>query len=507
MAELVEQQKLIGSPNQLEAILSNLQKRRRQLQDLSAMNRQWLYAKQPQGKIGADTFQWTETAIPVPRDGEALVRTRMLSLDPANRAWMMGKTYRDALEPGQVMSGFAIGEVVESKAAGLKRRHRRGRLGLAGLCRAAGAAADQAHDRGAARAADRPAQRHRPHRLFRPARGRPAQARRHGAGVGGGRRGRHHGRPDRQARGLPRGRHGGRPGQVRLAGARARLRCGGRLQGGRRAPRAGGGVPQRHRRLFRQYRRAGARRGAVADEPARPHRLLRQRLAIRRREARRPGRWRCPASSSPSACGWKASSSWISTTAAPRPRRGWRAGSPRAGSRPSVDIVDGLDKAPEALIGLFEGTRQERVCGQAYVRGRAKPPATHRRLHGWKPRPGSARRTPASVSRRRRAPLPCDPRCARPAPAARPRGEARSRSRCAARRRDCPSCCGSATPRTLGQRLGEARRPRPAACSSATIRFTRPMRSQRSASTRSAVNISSRARAEPTARVSSQAMP
>jgi NADPH-dependent curcumin reductase CurA len=84
------------------------------------MNRQWLYAKQPQGKIGPDTFQWAEGPIPVPRDGETLVRTRMLSLDPANRAWMMGKTYRDALEPGQVMSGFAIGEVVESKSGGLK---------------------------------------------------------------------------------------------------------------------------------------------------------------------------------------------------------------------------------------------------------------------------------------------------------------------------------------------------------------------------------------------------
>src|SRR5215475_4170965 len=84
------------------------------------MNRQWLYAKQPQGKLTAETFQWTETAIPVPREGEALVRTRMLSLDPANRAWMMGKTYRDALEPGQVMSGFAVGEVVDSKAGALK---------------------------------------------------------------------------------------------------------------------------------------------------------------------------------------------------------------------------------------------------------------------------------------------------------------------------------------------------------------------------------------------------
>ncbi len=84
------------------------------------MNRQWLYARPPAGKIGPDTFQWTETAIPAPKEGEALVRTRLLSLDPANRAWMMGKTYRDALEPGQVMSGFAIGEVVESRSPGLK---------------------------------------------------------------------------------------------------------------------------------------------------------------------------------------------------------------------------------------------------------------------------------------------------------------------------------------------------------------------------------------------------
>ena len=85
------------------------------------MNRQWLYAQQPQGKIGADTFEWAESEIPVPDSGEVLVRTRMLSLDPANRAWMMGKTYRDALEPGQVMSGFAVGEVVESNVAGFDR--------------------------------------------------------------------------------------------------------------------------------------------------------------------------------------------------------------------------------------------------------------------------------------------------------------------------------------------------------------------------------------------------
>jgi NADPH-dependent curcumin reductase CurA len=82
------------------------------------VNRQWLYAKQPQGKIAPDTFEWVENAPPIAREGEVLVRTRMLSLDPANRAWMMGKTYRSALEPGQVMAGFAVGEVVDSRATG-----------------------------------------------------------------------------------------------------------------------------------------------------------------------------------------------------------------------------------------------------------------------------------------------------------------------------------------------------------------------------------------------------
>src|SRR5207302_9223838 len=39
-------------------------------------------------------------------------------LDAANRAWMQGATYRDAVEAGSVMAGGAVGEVVESKASG-----------------------------------------------------------------------------------------------------------------------------------------------------------------------------------------------------------------------------------------------------------------------------------------------------------------------------------------------------------------------------------------------------
>ena len=79
------------------------------------MNRQWLYAKQPVGKIGKDTFEWRETAIPEPRDGEVLVRTRLLSLDPANRAWMMGKTYRDvpAISGGAILGDGRVGLIID----------------------------------------------------------------------------------------------------------------------------------------------------------------------------------------------------------------------------------------------------------------------------------------------------------------------------------------------------------------------------------------------------------
>lgn len=77
-------------------------------------NRQILIAELPQGKLTADHFRLTETDTPKPGAGEVLCRTVFLSLDPANRAWMQGATYRSALEPGQVMAGFCLAEVVES---------------------------------------------------------------------------------------------------------------------------------------------------------------------------------------------------------------------------------------------------------------------------------------------------------------------------------------------------------------------------------------------------------
>lgn len=83
-------------------------------------NRQILLDRLPQGPLTADSFRIVETERPRAAEGEAVLRTRYISIDPSNRAWMMGATYRAALGPGQVMAGTALGEVVESRDPSLK---------------------------------------------------------------------------------------------------------------------------------------------------------------------------------------------------------------------------------------------------------------------------------------------------------------------------------------------------------------------------------------------------
>ena len=86
----------------------------------ATVNRQILLVEKPNGKLGPEHFKLTKAAIPEPRDGEALVRVRYISLDAANRAWMHGATYRSAVETNSVMSGGGIGEIVQSKAPGFE---------------------------------------------------------------------------------------------------------------------------------------------------------------------------------------------------------------------------------------------------------------------------------------------------------------------------------------------------------------------------------------------------
>lgn len=81
-------------------------------------NRQILLAETPKGKLGPEHFKMHVGEMPTPNDGEVLLRVRLISLDAANRAWMQGATYREAVGAGSVMAGGAIAEVIESKAPG-----------------------------------------------------------------------------------------------------------------------------------------------------------------------------------------------------------------------------------------------------------------------------------------------------------------------------------------------------------------------------------------------------
>ena len=82
------------------------------------VNRQILLIENPSGKLATSHFRLHEGEVPKPQDGEVLVKTRLISLDAANRAWMQGATYRAAVEAGTVMAGGSVSEVIESKAPG-----------------------------------------------------------------------------------------------------------------------------------------------------------------------------------------------------------------------------------------------------------------------------------------------------------------------------------------------------------------------------------------------------
>ena len=77
-------------------------------------NRQWIYAQPITGHLRTDNFSLRVTPLPQIRQGQALVRNKLISLDPANRVYFAMQTYRPQIQLGDVMAGFGIGEVIES---------------------------------------------------------------------------------------------------------------------------------------------------------------------------------------------------------------------------------------------------------------------------------------------------------------------------------------------------------------------------------------------------------
>jgi NADPH-dependent curcumin reductase CurA len=82
------------------------------------MNTQVLVREIPRGALKPEHFEIAPAPMPAPVTGGVLVRHILLSLDAANRAWMQGETYRKAVVAGQVMDGYGLGEVVASEDGG-----------------------------------------------------------------------------------------------------------------------------------------------------------------------------------------------------------------------------------------------------------------------------------------------------------------------------------------------------------------------------------------------------
>ena len=80
------------------------------------INHQYRLAARPVGLPTRESWHRTEEAVRDPGEGEVLVRTHYLSLDPAMRGWMNeGKSYVPPVGIGEVMRAGGVGEVLASK--------------------------------------------------------------------------------------------------------------------------------------------------------------------------------------------------------------------------------------------------------------------------------------------------------------------------------------------------------------------------------------------------------
>lgn len=82
----------------------------------ATQNTRIVLAARPRGEPTADDFRLEHAPLPVPADGQVLLRNRYLSLDPYMRGRMnAGRSYAKPVEIGEVMDGGTVSEVIVSR--------------------------------------------------------------------------------------------------------------------------------------------------------------------------------------------------------------------------------------------------------------------------------------------------------------------------------------------------------------------------------------------------------
>src|SRR5713226_7136768 len=84
------------------------------------VNRVFKLAARPVGLPKESDFSLVDAKMPVVADGQVLVKTAYLSVDPYMRGRITGvRSYADPVMVGDVMVGAAVGRIVESKSPDL----------------------------------------------------------------------------------------------------------------------------------------------------------------------------------------------------------------------------------------------------------------------------------------------------------------------------------------------------------------------------------------------------
>ncbi len=99
---------------------------------MSTTVRQWKLTARPKGLISPTDLQLSDSTIPDLEDGQALARVKYLSIDPTMRIWMADiPQYMPPVAIGEVMRAFGLAEIIESRHPDYKKGDKV--MGLTGL--------------------------------------------------------------------------------------------------------------------------------------------------------------------------------------------------------------------------------------------------------------------------------------------------------------------------------------------------------------------------------------
>jgi hypothetical protein len=91
---------------------------------MPTMNRQFRLQARPKGFLAPGDLQFAEVPVPELQEGQALARVKYLSIDPTMRIWMAMDSYLPAVAIGEVMRAGGFAEIIESRHPDYKKGDR-----------------------------------------------------------------------------------------------------------------------------------------------------------------------------------------------------------------------------------------------------------------------------------------------------------------------------------------------------------------------------------------------